>query len=641
MLFLILILDLNLVKRIYSTIFIQPRFNLKTKKYSHNIIKIKKIRIYNCNNILLKKIFFNKFELKNFNLKKIKKLIIFFKESGFIESIQVFKLFNPSSKAIIFNIKINPLIKKIKVEKYQYLQIPQFVLTNFLKKNLGIPRNYYYLSSSLEKIYSWYKFQGFDYVQIKIIHNKSLNEISINIFEGQINQTKLICKTKNNLSNYTVKCIEQLIKKELHIIPGNILNLKKLKLGILKLKEKNIINNISYKIDIYNNNTIVIVQYFLHNKSFMSLYKQEALLKLIKNYNILILFQKINVYLFNFITNYSSGIKIFFFNYTKRIYSLILNLRLKKSFLSINLKFFYPYIGLKNKLLGTILLNFYNDFSNFDFFYLIIKLNVVNFKYKQFFLSNMIKKSSNIEIELDHKVFYNADILEKIILRKSIWKKIYINIKNFSFYNFNQLHQLKKIAKMISPNLIKLEISVPKKNSFFIEASDYKKKLKFYSEILFLIDMQNINALKFIGQYINYKYKHFFLLNSNKYSKNKILILLEINLFFNKEINSKLVEEDFFNKKKLSSFYLSTIEYSISKAKYLSVYTFISYFQYLSNKVINTSLSKLYSYNQNLYTGLGIKCNIPINKLPSFRLEYRINSIGRNILILRTDSNHN
>nr|YP_009297952.1 hypothetical protein Plocam_054 [Plocamium cartilagineum]AOM67890.1 hypothetical protein Plocam_054 [Plocamium cartilagineum] len=102
-----------------------------------------------------------------------------------------------------------------------------------------------------------------------------------------------------------------------------------------------------------------------------------------------------------------------------------------------------------------------------------------------------------------------------------------------------------------------------------------------------------------------------------------------------------MFKEDSLNKKKLSSFYLLTIEYHISKSKYLSIYTFICYFQYLSNKVINTSLYKLYSYNQDIYTGIGIKCNMPINKLPSFRLEYRINNIGKNILIFRTDLHYN
>lgn len=649
MLFPILILNLNFVKKIYNTIFVQSRFNLKTKKYPHKIIKIKKIRIYNCNNILLKKIFFNQFEFKNLNLKKIKKLILFFKESGFIDSIKVLKLFNPNSKTIIFNIRINPIIKKIKIEKYQYLQIPKYVLINLLKKNIGIPKNYYYLNSSLKKIYSWYKDQGFDYIQITTTQDKSLNEISIKIFEGKINKTKLICKTKKNLNKYTLHYIESLIKDELYILPGEILNLKKLKSGILKLKEKNIVNDISYKIDIYNNNTIVIIKYFLQHKNFIAFYKQEVLLNSIKNNNFLILFQNIKIYLFNFITSYSSGIKISFFNYKKKLYSLIVNLRLKKSFLLINLKFFHPYIIIKNKFCGTIFFDFYNDFSNYDIFYSIIKLNIVNFNCKQIFLSNMIKTSSNIEIELNHKIFYGIDILEKIIFTNNIWKKIYINIKNYKFiskknfflYNLNKFYQLKRIAKMISPSLIQLQISVPQKNSLLIEPFDYKKKLKFYSEILFLIDIRSINAYKFIGQYINYQYKHFFLLNSNKYYNNKLLLLLEINLFFNKGINSKLVEQDSVNKKKLSSFYLSTIEYHISKSKYVSIYTFICYFQYLSNKVINTNLYKLYSYNQDIYTGLGIKCYMPINKLPSFRLEYRINSIGKNILILRTDSHYN
>nr|YP_009297953.1 hypothetical protein Plocam_055 [Plocamium cartilagineum]AOM67891.1 hypothetical protein Plocam_055 [Plocamium cartilagineum] len=385
MLFIILILDLNFVKKICNTIFVKSKFNLKTKKYSHKIIKIKKIRIYNCNNILLKKIFFSQFEFKNLNLKKIKKLILFFKESGFIDSIKVFKLFNLNSKTILVNIILNPVIKKIKIEKYQHLQIPKYILINLLKKNIGIPKNYYYLSFSLKKIYSWYRYQGFDYVEIKTIQNKLLNEISIKIFEGKINKTKLICTTKNNLNKYTLDHIESLIKNELGVSPGKILNIKKLKSGILKLKEKNIVNNISYKINIYNNNIVIIIKYCLQHNNFISFYKQEVLLTLIKNNNFLILFQNLKIYLFNVISNYSFGIKFFFFNYKKKLYSFILNLKLKQSFLLINFKIFHPDIRMKNKFLAIILLNFYNDFSNFDFFYSIIKLNIINFNYKQIF----------------------------------------------------------------------------------------------------------------------------------------------------------------------------------------------------------------------------------------------------------------
>nr|YP_009237740.1 hypothetical protein [Gracilariopsis lemaneiformis]AJO68548.1 hypothetical protein [Gracilariopsis lemaneiformis]AML79821.1 hypothetical protein [Gracilariopsis lemaneiformis] len=160
-----------------------------------------RIKIYKCNKYLLKKIENYKFNIwkfiKNHNLKNkyLYKYIYILQQFGFINSIHRHMILCTQYKQTIFNIKVNPILKKVNIIHHKQLKIYSKLLSILFKQQLGLPKNYLHIQRSINIIYNWYLYKGYQWTNINIINTPESHEISILIDEGKIYEVNLVCKT--------------------------------------------------------------------------------------------------------------------------------------------------------------------------------------------------------------------------------------------------------------------------------------------------------------------------------------------------------------------------------------------------------------------------------------------------------------
>nr|UAD89030.1 hypothetical protein [Gracilariopsis longissima] len=160
-----------------------------------------RIKIYKCNKYLLNKMQNYKYNIwkfiKNHNLinKYLYNYIYMLQKFGFINSINKYIILYTQYKQTIFDIKVNPILKKVHIIHYKKLKIYSKLLRILFKKQLGLPKNYLYIQRSINIIYNWYLYQGYQWTNINIINIPESNEICILIDEGKIYEVNLVCKT--------------------------------------------------------------------------------------------------------------------------------------------------------------------------------------------------------------------------------------------------------------------------------------------------------------------------------------------------------------------------------------------------------------------------------------------------------------
>nr|YP_010199376.1 hypothetical protein LK036_pgp131 [Gracilariopsis tenuifrons]UAD89234.1 hypothetical protein [Gracilariopsis tenuifrons] len=166
-----------------------------------------KIKIYKCNKYLLQKMQNYKYNIwkfiknHNFTNKYLYKYVYMLQKFGFINSINKYIILCTQYKQITFDIKVNPILKKVHIIHYKKLKIYSKLLRILFKKQIGLPKNYLYIQRSINIIYNWYLYQGYQWTNINIINTPESNEICILIDEGEIYEVNLVCKTYNIKKN--------------------------------------------------------------------------------------------------------------------------------------------------------------------------------------------------------------------------------------------------------------------------------------------------------------------------------------------------------------------------------------------------------------------------------------------------------
>lgn len=595
----------------------------------------------------------------------IKKILEYLKNTGIINQLDYFIININNFKYYIIQFRINRTIKKIEIQNYQNLQIPQKLLINILKNQLGKPVNYFKVHNSINKIYTWYINNGFSHTYIKLKYNYQFNSLHIQIFEGQIITSSLICKSKNILSSIIIDDINKIIVKELELSEESIFNKKIIDTGIVYLKKIQLLKTCNYKIKKYKQGLLLKIEYSIHTNHYGYIYNYASnsiinhLLCNILNYDYSVL-----VTIYFHILSRASQKFIKQISQINKIYNIYLkyknNFKKNFNFNCIKFNYYLYYINSNYKINLQII----NKNPEFKFLILVpyIKLDKIILNFIKLSLYQKIYKRRRIYPQ-HNKIIHYINIISKGKL---------ITISQKTFKNFNYKFQYRNTYNLLTEELLHLKINKLKRS--FIQT----KKIKRQKKIL----KQKITSINIYLKYNNLKCKKFFelgkifilkflFLKPQKIIKNNILyqdkfnnnieikyyqiILLPNYLKFIKKnainvfihINSFVINNNYESildninhansqiyfykrytriiKDKLKNLY--QIEYHISLNKLFSYYIFSNF----NNKLYDRN--KIFKYNYII--GLGIQISIPIKTLPKIRFEYKINKYNTNHYQLR------
>nr|YP_009296207.1 hypothetical protein Sebd_055 [Sebdenia flabellata]AOM65142.1 hypothetical protein Sebd_055 [Sebdenia flabellata] len=657
--------------------------------YTDKQIKIKKIRLENCNKFLMKKLYVNnpKFQSKAIkNLRKpkeIKHLVRYIRKSGFFYYIKIYDLSNEYSKYFMINSKVNPVIKKIYITNYSQLQIPVNFLKQIFETQLGMPRNYNAINKSVQKIKSWYEKRGFQWAHIRIARQKNLNTLSINISEGEIKKIHLVCQTKHLFNKKFIDYLNYLIEKEMGIFPGHIFNLKKIELGLLRLKYFYFVEDCSYTVNFNDQGLNLTIYYNLLENCKGSFYNRHVVVENYKQYQKILNLLNFNIKItdiLGIIYRYIQQLNIYYdlislkqkletrYNYLhnkKNIYYLQLNTKIEKQLQKIDIVFYKHFLSLKNKrnIFGTLIVALCNNTSKYLFFRPFIFTKINNIYYKQ--ISNLILKSYTIQLTFRHSLVNSLYVIEHLFIKQCLSHKINFHIKDYSFRRYikrkffikKRLYNLQKVSQLIENKISYIEIAVKYNGLYLQDYIQLGKSLEIQSKLFTIIKPSTYHywdRFKYLSQLITSKYIHAFSFpRIFPYIYNNILtIVIEVNFLINQKTFWYSLKEDYYKNSYLKhslkqniplySFYLLHLEYHMYKFKYCSIYCFCNFISYLSNKKEHLQLINNYNIsniNRN-YKGLGFKLDIPIKKLPNIRLEYLINNLNESFIQLRTNSKY-
>lgn len=625
------------------------------KQKTINSIYIEGLTNFFFKNQVLKCLKININDLLNINIKKkyLWEIINTLKKSGFLNLIKSSIIINDKTKHFIIILRTNPILKKIKIKNIKRLLLPKTLIIQIFNNQIGLPKNYIQIHESLKTIKDWYKIRGFKWTTINLLYAKN-NEIYIDINEGKIKETKLICN--NPKDKYLNDQLNVLIQDKLNIFPGNILNIQRIELGIINLKENKLISNCTYKI--IRNTTkdiIVIVKYSLHYDRTIYLFtKNIALINLVRyNWSNIIKFifdlPIYNIPYLLFSLNQYIGFKYYLCNISNHNHYFVADIRNINNFPQLNFIYSYPYIS-KN-MTGYLNLNIFKKKYKF---YNIITIPLRKIYHIKVNPSSQIFQNYGIKVIFKHNLFHNISLTEKFIIYDNISHKQYLNIQsNNKFININHITK-KKIFKIAKHKLIHLQIYL-KYNTL-----DFNYKIK--SGKLFIFHSQHfinlskttshkLSLLNYYGQNLYVKYKENFIIPKiiQYIKKNIIVFCLELQVSISKISNLLILEDNFLLKdSKLFnssfSFYSLDLEYQIIHSYYSALYIYINY----KNSIFNyreylTLISKYFNQNNiNIIHnfGIGIQINIPVKKIPSLRLEYIINTRGNKYFQLRSYSKY-
>lgn len=250
--------DSTTLKQVYKAVFLR---NLNSPKSSQKIIKY--LRIKGLLN-----------QHKSLSRGQINRILNRLKYSGFFSCLKISPVNISGRNYLVIYSKLNSVLRKINVVNSYKLQIPNNYLNYLLSRQIGCPQNFIWINNTMKRILFWYFMRGYKWTRVILNYTGNNNEeLNIKILEGEICKTKLICTT---IKASNIKYLNSLIMHELHILPNDILNLKQIEAGILRLKSKKILTSCSYNVAYVNYRSLEItVKYrqiedketFLLNKS--------------------------------------------------------------------------------------------------------------------------------------------------------------------------------------------------------------------------------------------------------------------------------------------------------------------------------------------------------------------------------------
>nr|WCH54714.1 hypothetical protein [Hypnea edeniana] len=612
---------------------------------------------------------------KNKSKINVKKILEYLKNTGTINKLEYFIININNFKYYIIQFRVNHIIKKIEIQNYQNLQIPKKLILNILKNLLGKPINYFKIHNNINKIYRWYIHNGFSQTYIKLKYNKELDSLHIQILEGQILGSSLICKSKNIFSSTIIQKINKILIKELGISKKSIFNKKKIDIGIIYLKKIQILKTCNYKIKKHKQGLLLKIEYSIPTNHYGYIYNHTSnnminhLLYNILNYDysvlITICFHILHRILQKFIIQisqinelytiylkYKNNFKKFFnFKYTKFNYYLHytnsnykINLQIIDNIPEFEFLILIPYIKLDKMIFNFIKLNFYQKI----------------YKTKKIYPQNNKKTNDVIIKNIDIKSKGKFIIISQKIFKNFNYKFQYRNTYNFLTEKFLHLKinnlktpsiqtkQIKRHKKILKQKITLLNTYIKYNN---LKCKKFLEPGKiFILEFLFLKPKEIIkNNILYQDKYNNniaIKYYQIILLpNYLKFiKKNALNIFININSFITNNNYKNIVDnihninfQIYFQKRymriikdELKNLY--QIEYHISLNKLCSYYIFSNFNNKLNDK------NKIFKYGYII--GLGVQINIPIKTLPKIRFEYKTNKYNINHYQLRLFSSY-
>lgn len=549
----------------------------------------------------------------------------------FFNLIKYTQIYKKKSKYNILYIKLNPILKKITVNNYKKLIIPEKILVKYFYKQIGLPINYLKIKRSVKKINAWYELRGFNWTEIEYFYNSSGNEINITIREGKINQ--VICKNKNrfnwinNLNNlYFNKCIT----KEFLSIHSKILNINDLNFNITKIKKKYLIDTLKYNLKYNHSGLILIIEYKLKDKNRELLQYHNQIL--IQNF-------RINIKLFkSYIKNTIDDNQ---FKLITKIYTY-LKINFKLSIIEIYKKYDINEFTFNN-LINTIIHNFYNHKLNYF-------SNIINISTKIFFYSKYTYAilnnyfPSNFQylklIAIDPYLYSITLVKIKIKFQLQYFKNME-NKQNFLIiYNFNnkkncliynyikyiKFFNLKKIIKLYSKTLINYKIKL-KYNYYLIlfnKALIINNRLTLSYNKFIYIKINELHLFNLIKNYIcliKLKYYNLFEIPNFFHMNQNFTIFLKINKLIGPLSKYFILSHIFLQKNKNI---LLNLEYKLSIIKYHYIYLHLNYIPNIKSTINYIPKCYINSKYSNIEFAIGIQLKIPIKYIENIRLELQI-----------------
>nr|YP_009294450.1 hypothetical protein Aspa_054 [Asparagopsis taxiformis]AOM65933.1 hypothetical protein Aspa_054 [Asparagopsis taxiformis] len=638
----------------YNLLWIYGQYKITTLAFNGNIdvtYPNKQINNYtfsfeDYNNIFYKNKFLKLLKIKIFYVKKnrysnnyLYNIINHLNKSGFIKAIKVSINIENNKNYFCFNIKLNSIVKIIKIKNISTLLIPKKILMQAFNMQIGLPKNYIHIHKSLKIIKNWYHVRGFKWLQINLVEDNQHN-ICIEVNEGIIKENIFFCKNSYNQS--IDSRLQTLIQKELNIKPGKIINLKKIELGIINLKDNQLITNCNYQV-IHNsyNDIVIIIKYSLKNDRFSYLFT--------KNIGLLYLSQVnwFNIMKFIFYTPIQKIPSIFFslnqylgFQYfLSQInnYNLRIDLRNINNFINLNYISSYSYLNIHKNLTSHLRIHILNKKYKIDNPNAISIIKQYNTKRDK---SIKTLNYYGLNILFKHNSVYSTYLEEKFVIYHSRSHKKNINIRNYSYSLDPYFYLTKKIIQLIQQTFISFKLYFKYNTLNFNHKNLIGRFLVICSEHIINTSFQPFNSLylfKHLGQNLYFKYQETFLVSSiiQTLKNNIIIILIESQLSLFDTPYIKVFDEHYLlqqTKYLLSSLasYKFNIEYQITNTFYYTFYTYLDYKNNisLSQDSLNLITSYIINNNHNYTAGIGLQLNIPINRIPSFRLEYVVD--GKN-----------
>nr|YP_009660669.1 conserved hypothetical plastid protein [Corallina chilensis]QCS25617.1 conserved hypothetical plastid protein [Corallina chilensis] len=663
-------------------------FSNCSKLNQEQLIKknIKRILIQGINNHYLKdKLFKNLSLYYFFNFKNklkigtINAVIKKLKYSGFFKKIQLSYTSINKKPCLIIEVFTNPIIKRIKVNNIDKLNILEKDLIYILKKQIGYPKNLKLLNEITKDLDTWYYARGYRWSKASYDMNSENNYV-INIKEGQIDEIQLECINHSN--KYYKSDLQQILLRELQLIRGQALNYHNLETGIKKLKTRQILLSCNYKIHYTKNHTLkIILKYRIPNQKSFYLFYQSMYLPYDLLYLMYLRWSSTLISFENYWPINSNLHRLFNLKYLTNIFDdnnvIPHNALIYKFWNVISCKnsSLYAFWQLKNNLRLKFYLNqFNNNFSHLlisfiksekknkiflIYTYPFQRYNTYNLNQKKLsivqeknpikknlliFLSNRIDNikgylnniiSKNIELTLTNILSKCLFISQKIKLTKEIYE-IYIlciseNLQPYVYYTNNNI--LKK-TQFLYKQLTCYSIYI---NSIINDNKDNIQPHIFWHLYLEtkgtrFFDTQIFTLTDKLSHFISFHYKQI----ANYFIKNKqnifgtTLLTLKINTIlreaqFKYFSNNTLKINNYFRKIQNSKY---TFDYNcyllLSYDLELYIYKthrFVLFIFMTSNNYINNFTN----YKKNIYNvkaGIGILINLKIKLMPNIKLKY-------------------
>lgn len=585
----------------------------------------------------------NNFPNKNNHMIYLHNIVINLKKSGFLNSIKSSITTNNNTKHCLVIFKTNPILLRVKIYSFNKLLLPKNLLIQLFSHQVGLPKNYINIYNSLLIIKNWYKIRGFKWLKVQLLYSKN-TDIYIQINEGKIKSNKLFCKNSENRDiNHQLNAS---IEKELHICPGNIVNIQKIELGIINLKENKLICNCNYKITRNRkNDIIVILKYSLHNDKIGYFFSENiSLFKSIKSNGLDIIKSIFFIPLKNISDiilslNQYLGFKYCVYNINNYNESYFLaDIKNINNLLQLDIIYSYPYLDIHTNRINNLQINVFEKKYKIYKFIKIPSLQIDQYTH--------ILQNHGAKIILKKKESHHIYYIKNISICNNVYYRRYLNIQKYNRFINKSASIQKNIVKIAQYKLINLQFYLKYKTIDINNKKNFGK--------LFIVDSHNFINLcqnilynfKHSGQNLYLKYQENFIIpNIIQYiKKNAIAFSLEskISIF---PINTIFLLIDNILPKynlsfnSLNSFYSFNLEYQIMNTDFSILYLCINYKNSILNHrkfVIPLSqyLKKHNKKNQSFFA-IGIQIDIPINTIPSLRLEYLINTKGEKFLQLK------